>query len=237
MALLSWIDDKNFLSAVNHLLIIAKKAKEGAEIDFEKNVIDPFSAIFEISGFEMNYLSWKKNETARQAQKTLQNHIGEFHQKILGSVKGWENKTTGNVIDLVSHKHKILAEVKNKYNTISGGKLSETYYSLEKAVMPKMSIYKGYDAYYVAVIPKGKKRYNKEFAPSDKEKGEKCPSNKRIREIDGASFYDLVTGHKNALEGLFDILPKAISICSKGMIEIEDPEKLKIFFSNGFERA
>lgn len=237
MALLPWIEDENLLSAVSHLLVTAEKAKVSAEKELGKNVIDPFSAIFEISGFQIDHDTWLKSETTRQAQKTLQNHIGDFHQKILGSVKDWENKTTGNVIDLVSHKHKILAEIKNKHNTISGGKLSDLYYSLEKAVMPKMSIYKAYGAYYVAIIPKKKERYNREFTPSDKEKGEKCPVNKKIREIDGASFYDLVTNHKDALESLFDILPHAISVCSKGVFEIKDPKKLKSLFSIAFEKA
>ncbi len=69
----------------------------------------------------MGYEIWYKNETARQAQKTLQNHLGDFHQRILGSVKGWTDMHTGGVIDLISHDTKIIAEVKNKYNTVSGG--------------------------------------------------------------------------------------------------------------------
>lgn len=42
------------------------------------------------------------NETTRQAQKTLQNHIGDFHQNILGSVDGWINLKVGSIIDLIS---------------------------------------------------------------------------------------------------------------------------------------
>lgn len=234
MAILKWISDKNLNDAVDHLLKKAEEAKANAQVEFGKNVIDPFSAMFEIAGFDVDYSAWLKSETNRQAQKTLQNHIGDFHQTILGHSKGWENMKTGNVMDLVSDKHKIIAEVKNKFNTISGGKLADLYHSLQGQVMPKNSRYKGYTAYYVAIIPKKPKRFDIEFTPSNKEQGEKCPANAKIREIDGASFYDLVTGHKNALENLFDVLPEVILECSKGRYKIKDKLKLKEFFNAAY---
>lgn len=234
MFYLSWINNNDLESAVKQLLVKAEEAQEKAKNKFGKNVIDPFSAMFEISGFKMDYETWIKSETARQAQKTLQNHIGEFHQNILGSCSGWENMKTGQVIDLVSKDKKIIAELKNKYNTISGGKLSDLYHSLEGLVMPKASIYKGYTSYYVAIIPKKPVRYNLCFTPSDKEKGEKCPENKLIREVDGSSFYALVTGDKNALEELYDILPTIIKETTNGKFKVSDKKKLKEFFNVAF---
>lgn len=234
MPRLTWIDDENLYEEVRLLLRIASESRVEAEEKFGKNVIDPFSAIFEISGFEVDYSKWIENETTRQAQKTLQNHIGDFHQNILGYSNDWENMKVGNVIDLFSAKNKIIAEIKNKYNTISGGKLSDLYYSLDDLVSPKASKYKGFTAYYVAVIPKKRERYNKPFTPSDKGKGAKCPLNENIREIDGASFYSLVTGEENALENLFDVLPDVIHECSGGRYEIKDRDKLKAFFNSAF---
>ena len=235
MAKLDWISDDNIEDAVKHLLTKAKEAKEKVDKKFGKNVIDPFSAIFEMSGFNIDYDTWIGSEKIRQSQKTLQNHIGEFHQNILGSVDTWENMKTGNVIDLVSKENKIIAEVKNKYNTISGGKLADLYHSLNSLVMPKTSIYKDYVAYYVAIIPKSKTRFNKEFTPSDKAVGEKCPSNTKIREIDGASFYDLVTGKENALSQMYSVLPSIIEKCTEGKYKVSSVEKLKIFFDSAFE--
>jgi hypothetical protein len=230
MPFLKWISDTDLINEISLLLAIAKEAQKNAANDFGKNVIDPFAAIFEMSGFEIDYNTWLKSETTRQAQKTLQNHIGDFHQNILGYSKDWTNKGVGNIIDLLSEKNKAIAEIKNKYNTISGGKLSDLYYSLEKQVSPKSSIYKGYTAYYVAIIPKNGVRYNKPFTPSDKDKGQKCPLNQHIREIDGASFYSLVTGDENALEDLFDVLPDVIKMCSNGKYIMKDKTKLKEFF-------
>jgi hypothetical protein len=235
MPILKWIDDEKLKGAVTHLLIKASDAKENATRNFGTNVIDPFSAIFEMAGFGIDYNAWFKSETTRQAQKTLQNHIGDFHQNVLGCSKGWVNMKTGNVVDLVSDKKKIIAEVKNKYNTISGGKLSDLYNSLHGLVMPKASIYKSYTAYYVVIVPKKSKRYDIKFTPSNKEQGEKCPANEKIREIDGASFYSLTTGDENALEDLFDVLPDVILECSGGKYKIKDKEKLKKFFTLAFE--
>ena len=234
MPKLKWISDENLKEEVCTLLTEAKKANLKTKQKFGKNVIDPFAAMFEMSGFELDFEAWVKNETVRQAQKTLQNHIGNFHQNILGHCSGWVNKETGNVIDLASDKRKIIAEIKNKYNTISGGKLSDLYYSLDNLVSPKTSIYKGYTAYYVAIIPKKPKRFNKPFTPSDKEKGEKCPSNDNIREIDGASFYQLVTESENALKELYDVLPSVIMDCSNWKLKTKDVDKLMEFFNSAF---
>ncbi|MFA5518906.1 MAG: Eco47II family restriction endonuclease [Spirochaetota bacterium] len=232
---LSWIADKVLLEIVSNILEIAQNAKTSAENDFNKNVIAPFSALFEISGFDIDYETWFKNETTWQVQKTLQNHVGDFHQKVLGSVKDWKDLGVGSVIDLLSEKFKIIAEVKNKYNTISGGKLADLYFSLDNLVMPKNSIYKGYTAYYVTIIPKKPARYNKLFTPSNKEKGEKCQLNESIRMIDGASFYSLVTGRPDALEELFNHLPSIIEKLSGKALLKKDKSKLDIFFKQAFQ--
>ena len=235
MSYLSWIRDEDLKKEVDTLLSVAKNAQLKATNKFGKNVIDPFAAMFEISGFELDYETWMKSETTRQAQKTLQNYIGEFHQSILGYSNGWDNLKTGKVIDLMSEDKKIIAEVKNKYNTISGGKLSDLYYSLDNLVSPKSSIYKGYIAYYVAIIPKKGLRYNRPFTPSNKAIGSKCPTNNYIREIDGASFYSIVTGIDNALEELFEVLPEVIKVCSFGKYQVENKAVLREFFNLAYK--
>jgi hypothetical protein len=233
MQKLNWISDAELFAAVNTVLEKAKEAKSKATKKFGKNVIDPFSAIFEITGFEMSFDEWHKSETARQAQKTLQNHIGDFHQNILGNCKGWTNMNKGNVIDLVCNEKQIIAEVKNKYNTISGGLLSDLYTSLENLVMPKASMYKDFTAYYVTILPKNTTRFNKEFTPSNKNKGSKCTPNSLIRHIDGASFYDLVTQENNALEQLFTALPAVISQITN--TPALNTKQIKNFFSSAYQ--
>jgi hypothetical protein len=235
MPYLKWIDDATITTIVLDLLNNAQAAQKEAEEDFNKNVIDPFAALFETAGFKLGHGQWIESEKTRKAQKTLQNHIGQFHQTILGHVKGWSNMRTGKVFDLVNDEKKILAELKNKYNTVSGGSLSGVYTKLDEQISPKHSHYKGYTAYYVVIIPRKPERYNIPFTPSDGTKGSSKPLNEKLRSIDGASFYHLVTGEPNALENLFDILPQVISDCSGGKHKINDKRKLKEFFDLAFK--
>lgn len=209
MAFLEFVNDEAFLSEVKLLLTKAINKRIFAEKTFNSNVIDPFGALFEASGFH-NHEQWRRSEITRQCQKTIQNHVGTFHQRLLGHVVGWENMGTGGIVDLHNPAQKIIAEIKNKYSTVTGGDLASKYYSLEDLISPKHSRFKGYCAYFVNIIPKYPTRKNDPFTPSDKEKGSRCTSNENIRIIDGASFYELVTGRQYALRELHSALPEAI---------------------------
>ena len=222
MAYLNWISDTDLITIVRSILDKAFEIKKLAKTNMNKNVIDPFSSLFQISGFQLDYDNWLDGEINRQAQKSLQNHIGDFHQNILGSVKGWDNLKVGTVIDLVNKNRKIIAEVKNKHNTVKKSDLAGIYETLDKAISNKLSIYKDYTAYYVVIIPPKLSRINKPFEPSDNKQGKRKAVNQNIREIDGASFYELVTGDKDALRNLFLILPTVIKdIIGKELIENE----------------
>jgi hypothetical protein len=187
-----------------------------------------------MAGFGLDHAGWVRVELMRQAQKTLLNHIGGFHQNILGAVKGWENMKTGAVVDVVSEKHKVIAEVKNKHNTLSGGKRSDQYGNLEKLVMQKASRYHGFTAYFVTIIPKSPERFDRPFTPSEKETGARVQENPLIREIDGSSFYELVTGRKDALAELFKALPGIISGINGKASDPADRAALAAYFQNAF---
>ena len=231
MAYLTWIGDADLRRELQVILSAAKGAKQEAELDFEKNVIDPFAMIFEMYGFGISDFSdWKAQELGRKAQKSLANKFGTFHQGILGSIHGWEDLGTGSTVDLVNYEKKIIAEVKNKYNTTKGDYKSALYETLEGLITPKASKYHGFTAYYVEVIPKPKRgqpqNYDEEFTPSDNKKGASKPANPKIRVIDGQSFYKLATGESSALLDLFESLPKVLdSMCgdSPAMVRDTDP--------------
>ena len=141
---------------------------------------------------------------ARQKQKSLQNEIGNIHQEILGSLDGWSDLGIGGVIDLENKEKKIIAEIKNKWNTTKGNHMTEIYDDINHLLNNK---YLSYVGYYVEILPKNGKKYNKNFTPSDNKKKERRPDNEKIRVIDGESFYELVTGNKNALRILFNEFP------------------------------
>ncbi len=238
MAYLNYLSDEDYIRLVKEVLDLGRKKKANIDKEFHKNVIDPFSAIINAAVFEIDHQTWYASETIRQCQKTLQNHIGELHQKILGCALGWHDLGKGSIVDLVCEKRKIIAEVKNKHNTVTGGKLVDDYHSLEDAVTPKLSQYKDFTAYFVNIVPKNSARFNKPFEPSDKKKGMKCAKNESIRIIDGASFYHLVTGEQDALQKLYDTLPVVIEHIFKHDYHIDNfVLEDKAMFADYFDKA
>jgi Eco47II restriction endonuclease len=213
MPLLTFISDDDLVQITQGLLTKAGEAYKKAEQNLDRNVVDPFAMLFEMSGFNLVQETWLANEKVRQAQKTLQNHVGAFHQAILGKVPGWANLGTGNIVDIVSVERKMVAEIKNKYNTVKGSDRVKVYDQMARLVMDKGQQYKGFTAYYVEIIPKSASRYNKEFITPDNTTGQPRPMNSLIRQIDGYSFYALATGVPDALAQLFNVLPDVIEGC------------------------
>lgn len=234
MPYLTWISDKNLKLEVEKLIKIAEDALIDSDKKFNKNVVDPFSAVFQISGFKLNPEQWIKQEKMRQSEKTLQNHIGGFHQHILGHVEGWTNLHVGGIADLLNSDEQIIAEIKNKHNTVTGGKLKDLYYDLDGLISPKSSKYKGFKAYFVQIIPKTKERFDIPFTPSDKNRGEKCQVNELIREIDGASFYEKVTGSRTALFDLFKVLPEVLKDLDTCKLDDDSKKILNSIFNSAF---
>lgn len=234
MNALSFITDDQLEQIVKDLLLAAIQAKHKAESKFDRNVIDPFAILFETSGFQVSDADWLKSEQIRQAQKSLQNHVGLFHQKILGAIPDWQDLgANGGMVDLANIEQKRIAEVKNKHNTLNASGQLALYRQMEQTVMPKGEQYKGFTAYLVEIIPASGKRYDQEFTPSDKGTGAKCAGNALIRQIDGFSFYALAAGVPNALEQLFTVLPNVIEQATRKIA----PDKPFTFADRDFAKA
>lgn len=208
MPYLKFISDKNLIAAVDKVIKIIAKAEHEANNSFYKNVIDPFSALFHGITHAITYKEWIEQEKARQSQKTMQNAIGNFHQEILGSINGWQNLGVGGGLDVVNTQKKIIAEVKNKYNTTKGNHKVEIYDAIKSKLRGKE--YLDFVGYYVEIIPQGKNQYNKPFTPPDNKTKKRRPINKNIRVIDGVSFYKLATGRQDALRELFEAVIKIL---------------------------
>lgn len=230
MSLLPYITDKDLFEHTKKVLDIALSAEQKKEEKFHKNVIDPFSAIFDAMRLRLSLSNWVEVEQSRQVQKTMQNAIGDFHEDILGSVEGWEGLEKKG-IDIMSHEKKIVAEIKNKHNTMKGDTKQKIYDVLQKAVTSVE--YKNYLGYAVHIIPNKKNPVDREFTPSYE--GKHRPKNKLIREIDGFSFYDLVTEHNNSLTLLYKVLPKVIGqILKISPDSIVSDDLYPVFFSKAY---
>ncbi len=234
MTYLPYIADTALKTCVTRLLTVAEDAVARSIVESGRNKIDPFSALFEMAGFNMSYEAWQGAEQSRQAQKTLSNEVGLFHQNVLGSIYGWENLGTGEVVDLVCYESKIVAEVKNKHNTVKGSDKVGVYDKLESEVANKGHKHRGFTAYYVEIIPSSKKGYDRPFTPSDNKKGLSRAANEKIRIIDGRRFYALVTGVDNALDLLHEVLPTVIEDCSKAKYKFGKRNVTADFFNSAF---
>lgn len=194
---------KECISLFEKVLDAAKKADQ----NFNKNRIDAFSALFECGLRQISLKEWIKSEKQRQLQKTLQNEIGYFHQKVLGHIKGCQDLGVGNLIDFACPSKKIIAEIKNKHNTVKGSDQIVTYDALYECLQKPQ--FQGFTGYYVTVIPKRRGVYP--FTPSDNKTHQKRPENLQILAIDGINFYKLLTGDENALFKIYEEIPKILN--------------------------
>ncbi|HYV33297.1 MAG TPA: Eco47II family restriction endonuclease [Candidatus Limnocylindria bacterium] len=217
----------NVQKVIDKALLAAKKSEE----NLHSNVLDPFSAVFDASCQGISLKDWIKLEKSRQIQKTLQNAIGDFHQDTIGSISTWENLPTGGIVDVRNKNRKIIAEIKNKYNTTKFSDRPAYYDSLKHLIEGD---YAGYTSYYVEVIPDGRKVYNEPFTPSDHIQKGKKPANEKIRLVDGKTFYQIATGQKDALQKLYEIVPYVASTILGFRVEKITEDKL---FSELFKQA
>ncbi|MDD4804053.1 MAG: Eco47II family restriction endonuclease [Candidatus Pacebacteria bacterium] len=222
--LFPYIDDKIFLKEISVVFEKIDNSLREINDDLYDNVIDPFSAVFDASGQNISLLEWIEQEKHRQLQKTLQNEIGYFHQRILGHIGDWIDPGEGGIYDSENEKEKIFAQIKNKYNTFNADSASNTYNTMAGLLDTTK---KGYTGYIVIIIPKTPIRFNKKFAPSKKIKRED------LLTVDGSTYYEMVTGDKDALLKLFLALPLAIIKVRKMKLKnfkVENENFLDLFY-------
>lgn len=138
---------------------LVERARKSVNANLFKNVVDPYAVIFEAAAFGGKVANWQTIETSRQANKTLANAIGDFHQSLLGNLPGWESTgRAGGGLDLIhptpfgSQSTPAFAEVKNKYNTMNSGGILSVFTKFQNFL--SMPDYKRYTCYLIQVIQK-----------------------------------------------------------------------------------
>lgn len=207
--LLPFIDNEKLFTFTQKVLDDAQGAVEEAETRLYRNVIDPFSALFDSLRQDITLTQWLEQEKTRQIQKTMQNALGEFHENIIGAMPGWEKLEVGHLIDVRNMERRIIGEVKNKHNTTKGSDKKSIYDNLKSQL--STPTYSGFKSYYVEIVPRKKEPYDKPFVPSDNVTHGRREANENIRVVDGRSFYALASGNPNALKMLYEVLPQVIS--------------------------
>lgn len=236
MSYLPYISDEKLVEITTKVVVAVQNAEQTIDENLHKNTIDPFYALFEGAIYSMDFEEWIEREKIRKIQKTLQNAIGDFHEKILGNIPGWVSLGTGHIIDIKNENKKIIAEIKNRFNTTKGSQQVVIYDDLLKCL--EFSEYHNFTAYSVGIIPKDDNTYNKiydiPFTPPDNKTKQRRPINDKIRIISGPAFYDLATDTENSLSMLFEVLPKVISDITN-LPELSTEQKA--LFKTLFERA
>lgn len=215
MPYVNFVSDEFLIETIQATIKKIKRKIGEVNKEFDASVIDPFSTLFEVSFLDIESIDdWIEKEKYRQIQKIIPMQLGAMHQKILGEVEGWVDEKVGSRsgVDVINRERKILAEIKNKYNTVKKSDEIHYFKALKNLVGFNHSIYPDFLAYYVTIIPENPNRFNLPFTPSDKDIADQLEGNKkakkkvaehpRIKIIDGASFYHLVTGEENALQNL-----------------------------------
>ena len=194
-----------------------KKAVEKGDIfesELFSNVVDPFKMQFEVE--KIGIREWIQKEVLRQLDKSVEQKMGEFHQRILGGVAGWEDLKTGKGVDLKSEDDRIHLELKNKYNTTNSSALKNVRGTLERITSSDHTA----KAYWAYIIANSKEKSGEGvWVMSGFNKIDS------VRKVWGENVYELVTGKKSALNDIYKTLPKVISEVSKET-DIADVKKV-----------
>ncbi len=164
------------------------------------NIIDPFKMTFDIQKIGLE--EWVKKEILRQLDKSVEQKMGEFHQRMLGGVEGWVDLGVGHEVDLMKEDKTVYLEIKNKFNTCSSDALKGVRGKLEDITR------ENHDAvgYWAFIISRYSERSGDEVWIK---KG--FNQIEAVRKVWGKEVYSLVTGREDALEQVYNTLPDVIS--------------------------
>lgn len=194
--MISWISTASLDEKIEHMLARVRGSRDNALSRRAVNSVDPFSSLMIATAFGLTTSQELENvQDAEAAMRGFSNALGAFHQSVLGAVDGWVNHDAG--YDLECADKQIIAEVKNKHNTMNASNRLKVIEDLTTAIRQKRENWK---AYLVQIIPKHPERFKKRLGA------------RSVYEVDGASFYHLVTGDPNAIHDLFDYLCKSLTV-------------------------
>jgi hypothetical protein len=209
---LSFISEQDFKEHVR--LTIQQYGNKLAAYDlhkFNKNTIDPIKLIFDKMVYRYSWEEIIKNEISRQRDKSNNNDIGYFHQRIFRYMDcdvpdtGWDvifKKDSGISLPGGDTVKTVFVEMKNKHNTMNSASASKTYKKMQDQILEDDKC----ACFLVEAI--AKKSQNIIWAPSlgDGKSGNHC----RIRQVSMDEFYKLVTGQDDAFYQMCMVLPSVI---------------------------
>ena len=227
---LSFISEKDF---TNHVKDTIDKYGEKLEsfdiVRFNKNIVDPIKMIFDKTVYQTSWDEIVGNEIFRQRDKSNNNDIGYFHQRIFqyinnchvpdnGTEGGWDvifQVPDGITLPEGDIVHTVYVEMKNKHNTMNSAAAGKTYIKMQSQLLDDD------DCACFLVEAIAKKSQNIKWSTTV---DGKSVSHKKIRRVSLDQFYALVTGQEDAFYKMCMVLPKVIEkVVNEGGEDVKVP--------------
>lgn len=178
---------------------------------FNSNIVDPIKLIFDKSVYQYSWEEIIKNEIFRQRDKSSNNDIGYFHQRIFQYMSGCTVPQTG--WDVIFQKDSrievpecgsvraIYVEMKNKHNTMNSASSAKTYMKMQGQLLSDD------DCACFLVEAIAKRSQNVAWSVSLDGVRQK---HRRIRRVSMDEFYKIVTGQEDSFYRMCMALPSVI---------------------------
>lgn len=225
---IEFISEHDFRTHVRNTIEEYKRAlRSSVDLkEFNKNIIDPIKFVFDKALYGVSWRDMVAKEIVRQKDKTINNSIGYFHQKIFqyihrdgctiivpengtsafpdhGGREGWDvafENEAGIFIDDRTSVRRIYAEMKNKHNTMNSSGTVRTHGKMQKQIVSDDDC----ACFLVEVI--AKESQNKSWIVDQSQN----KANKRIRRVSIDEFYGIVTGDAHGFMKICMRLPGVI---------------------------
>jgi hypothetical protein len=178
---------------------------------FNKNIIDPVKLVFDKTVYGLTWDEIVKNEIFRQRDKSNNNDIGYFHQRIFQFLtdcivpdSGWDvifTRQSGIEVAEGDTVGRVVVEMKNKHNTMNSAASGKTYMKMQAQLLDDD------DCACILVEVIARKSQNIAWIVSVDGKQRK---HRRIRRMSIDKFYELVTGQEDAFYQMCMQLPQTI---------------------------
>lgn len=220
---LSFISEEDF---TNHVKATIEKYGEKLESfdlkRFNKNIIDPIKLIFDKNVYQSSWEEIVSNEIFRQRDKSNNNDIGYFHQRIFqyienchvpanGEEGGWDviyRNDDGIDIPGVGKVHTVYVEMKNKHNSMNSASAGKTFIKMQNQLLNDDDC----ACFLVEAIAQRSQNIKWETTVDKRKVGHKL-----IRRVSLDRFYELVTGQEDAFCQMCLVLPSVIEKAVKDL--------------------
>lgn len=213
---ITFITEKDFQAHVqNTIKKYGEKLKSFDLKRFNKNLVDPIKLIFDKNVYRSTWEEIVHSEIFRQRDKSNNNDIGYFHQRIFkyiancrvplnGKEGGWDviyHDDNGILLAEDVNVKTIYVEMKNKHNTLNAASAGKTFIKMQNQIL------KDDDCACLLVEAIAQRSQNIKWVTTvDKIK----VSHKLIRRVSMDKFYSLVTGQEDAFYQICMALPEVI---------------------------